>query len=285
MAATALDHSTLRDQLSAAAARTPGLTHYWATWREGDPQPAFPVLLRGPMEYPGTISGEPCRIHDVAYARCLDSAQRRILDGCCSAFWTYRTFAAASDEPTRRADKFVEAADEFTCRDTIALLAPHIAPLIRSNATRLGIPPGVASRLDDRHCWLLGLHYLVNRKPTLGTTVVIDDVFLATAIALPKFGIGGAQEHVFGLLVDHDKRLVKRKGSDNGLELAAVRWHIFSVALAAAPGQATLDAMQTGYPGSWDARATAVNDLNTYLKRLSLKIENRTLIELPASTP
>ena len=86
-------------------------------------------------------------------------------------------------------------------------------------------------------------------------------------------------EHVFGLLVYGQKRVVSREGFDKNVDLSSspLGWHIFNVVLHAAPKQASLQAMQKDYPGEWDARGPAVNDLNKRLSLIGLKINNRTL--------
>ena len=84
---------------------------------------------------------------------------------------------------------------------------------------------------------------------------------------------------VFGITLDHVNRRVRREGYDREVDLFSTQigWHIFKVILSAAPEQATLDALQSDYPGEFDARATAINDLNRRLRPLKIKVRDRTL--------
>lgn len=88
--------------------------------------------------------------------------------------------------------------------------------------------------------------------------------------------------HVFNTLVNENSRMVRREGYDEIVDLSgsAVGWHIFQVALESAPKQATLKALEDGYPGEWSARSPAVADLNTRLAPLRVKVYDRTLIEV-----
>ncbi len=95
--------------------------------------------------------------------------------------------------------------------------------------------------------------------------------------------VAAPSKHIFGILVDQKNRSVRRRGHGDkvvDLQKSAVGWHIFLTALNTAPQQVTVKAMKDGYPGSWDARASAVRDLSRRLKPLGLRINNRTLIAL-----
>jgi hypothetical protein len=95
---------------------------------------------------------------------------------------------------------------------------------------------------------------------------------------------GGAAEprttqHEFGLVLDETNRRVRRAGYTKEVDLSPspIAWHIFTIAVRAAPKQAAISDLQACYPGEWSARATAVNDLNHRLKPLEIKVHNRTL--------
>jgi len=70
-----------------------------------------------------------------------------------------------------------------------------------------------------------------------------------------------------------------REGYDKVVDLLSAQngWHIFKVILSAAPEQATLAALESGYPGEFTARWTAINALNRKLKHLKIKVRDRTL--------
>ena len=71
-------------------------------------------------------------------------------------------------------------------------------------------------------------------------------------------------------------------GYDKEVDLSrsSIRWHYFKVVFDAAPEQATLDSLREDYPGEWDARRVAVNDLNKELEKLGVKIAYRRLAEV-----
>jgi hypothetical protein len=86
-------------------------------------------------------------------------------------------------------------------------------------------------------------------------------------------------EHVSGITLDHVRRRVRREGYDREVDLFSTQigWHIFKVIVNAAPEQATLDALESNYPGEFGARATAINELNRRLRPLGVKVRDRTL--------
>jgi hypothetical protein len=86
-------------------------------------------------------------------------------------------------------------------------------------------------------------------------------------------------QHEFGLVLDETNRRVRRAGYTKEVDLSPspIAWHIFTIAVRAAPKQAAISDLQACYPGEWSARATAVNDLNHRLKPLEIKVHNRTL--------
>ena len=92
-------------------------------------------------------------------------------------------------------------------------------------------------------------------------------------------GGGTTIEYPYDLTVDVTKKTVWRSGYSKQIDLSrsSVEWHILMTALKAAPGQATVDALQKDYPGEWEARGPAVNNLNKRLAPLGVKVENRTL--------
>ena len=92
---------------------------------------------------------------------------------------------------------------------------------------------------------------------------------------------------VLDLLVDENKRSIRRLRYDKAVDLsgALVRWHIFSVAYSAAPEQATLDDLKDDYPGEWDARRNAVSELNGELKKIGIRVHNRTLQLVAPTSP
>ena len=89
------------------------------------------------------------------------------------------------------------------------------------------------------------------------------------------------QQHPFGISVNQERRLVRRDGINKELSLSAtpICWHILSVVLSSAPGQAPLTNMLHGYPGEENdrARASATQDLNKRLRPLKIKVSNRAL--------
>ncbi len=84
---------------------------------------------------------------------------------------------------------------------------------------------------------------------------------------------------VFDLLVDENERSIRRLRYDKAVDLSGspIRWHIFNVAYSAAPEQATLDDLKDDYPGEWDAHRNAVSELNDELKKIGIRVHNRTL--------
>ena len=89
----------------------------------------------------------------------------------------------------------------------------------------------------------------------------------------------GITEYEFGLVLNEDDRRVQRDGYTKEVDLSSspIGWHILSVTAKAAPKQAAISDLATDYPGEWEARGAAVNDLNRRLKLLKVKVTNRTL--------
>jgi hypothetical protein len=180
-----LDLATLREQLSAAAARTPGLTHCWLSWAEGAPRPNVAAHLQAKCAVP--IGETTWR---AIYGRRLDQPANRLLPGCCSCWWLTRDYGRLIQD-----DCIADPDAETNCIQTLQLLCWHVAPLIKANTNRWGIPAGIAAQ-HALQAWLLGLHYLADAKPELGKVAVVPDVFLATAAALPKLGSEDAAEYL-----------------------------------------------------------------------------------------
>jgi hypothetical protein len=88
--------------------------------------------------------------------------------------------------------------------------------------------------------------------------------------------------HHFAILVNEKTRTIRRDGYDKDFDLSSsgIGWHIFSVALRAAPKQAALKDLQTDYPGEWSARSVATQDLNRRLAPVRIKVHDRTLVEV-----
>jgi len=86
------------------------------------------------------------------------------------------------------------------------------------------------------------------------------------------------------LILDRKKRIVRREGYDKEVDLlsAPVEWHNFDVALGAYPNQASLESLDTNYPGenNANARTAAVHALNKKLDRLKVRVNDRTLTDI-----
>ena len=83
----------------------------------------------------------------------------------------------------------------------------------------------------------------------------------------------------YGITLDERNRLVSREGYDRVVDLSSspVGWHILSLAVRVAPHRFILNDLESGYPGEWDARSTATNDLNHRLKTLTIRVFKRAL--------
>jgi hypothetical protein len=162
--------------------------------------------------------------------------------------------------------------------------------LMRNWADQGGMPPlppqpNIGDRGLFQATYGFGYNDIVDKTVLLNIAqTIIEWCMLAEAGPPPKGtpALPNITEHVYGITLDHVNRRVRREGYDKEVALFStqVGWHIFKVTLSAAPEQATRDALESGYPGELTARWTAINALNRKLKRLNLKVRDRTLTSL-----
>ena len=88
------------------------------------------------------------------------------------------------------------------------------------------------------------------------------------------------QRGPFGVIVDLEKRTVRRKGRRPiELESAGIQYHIFRVVFEARGEAADTEMLRNGYPGEWDARYAACNALNKSLKSLGISVKRWALVD------
>lgn len=87
---------------------------------------------------------------------------------------------------------------------------------------------------------------------------------------------------LLGITVDRIKKTVSKGTKIIEFERSEVQWHIFNVALTAHPGAYSLEGLNDGYPGESDknSRKAAITHLNRKLRRVGLRIEQRTLAQI-----